>query len=376
MTSRHTHLVFYVAVVATFSCGPNYAYKVPPPPVPECVAEKPITLATLRVEGNRIVDAAGQEVRLRGVNRSGSEYKCVMGESIFDGTVDDAAIAAMVSWHINSVRIPLNEDCWLGINDVDPAYAGASYQDQIADYVDRLHKQGLYAIVDLHWNAPGAILANKENNQQPMPDADHSPAFWSSVADRFKSDPMIIFDLYNEPFVSAANTQADPWTCWRDGCMITSSMGIADPWQSAGMQTLLDAVRATGAEQLVMLGGLGYANDLSGWKSHRPLDPLCNTAPSYHQYQTGCTSESCWNYRLPDIMATLPLITGEVGQKDCQHDFIDLYLTWADAHKLSYLAWAWNVGNCSKFPALIRSYDGTPTNFGVGYRDHLLATSP
>jgi len=374
--NRRADYASYVAVLAATGCSPSYVYTPPPPPVPECVPEKPIAGTGLRVQGNRIVDGAGQEFRFHGVNRAGSEYKCAMGQGIFDGPVDDAAITAMVGWHVNSVRIPLNEDCWLGINGVSDAFAGMAYQNEIAAYIDRLHSQGLYAIVELHWNAPGTNLANRDNNQQPMADADHSPDFWSSVAQRFKGDPMIVFDLYNEPFVSDKNTSADPWSCWRDGCTITSSKGMSEPWQTAGMQSLLDAVRATGAEQMVMLGGLDYTHDLSGWKSHRPHDPLCNSAPAYHQYQTDCETESCWNFRLPDILATLPVITGEIGEGDCLHDFIDLYLTWADAHGMSYLAWAWNVSDCSSFPALIRGYNGTPTNFGIGYRDHLLATAP
>ena len=246
MKSRITHLPFYVAALAAAGCAsPDYQYEAPKPPEPDCNPERPLSAAAgLRVQGNRIVDAAGQEMRFRGVNRSGSEYKCVQkGSLVFDGAVDDAAIAAMVTWHINSVRIPLNEDCWLGINGVADASSGANYQNAIADYVSRLHAAGLYAIVELHWSAPGAHLADGNTNQQPAPDADHSPAFWSSVADRFKSDPMIVFDLYNEPFVnnrmpmgttSTANTTGDPWACWRDGCTITSSKGISEPWQSAG----------------------------------------------------------------------------------------------------------------------------------------------
>src|ERR1051325_4101542 len=121
MTSRCAKLLSYVAIFAGAGCAQDYSYTPTPPvpPPPECVAERPITFAGLRVEGNHIVDAAGQEVRLRGVNRSGSEYRCVEHKSIFDGPVDDAAILAMVNWHINSVRIPLNEDCWLGINGVN-----------------------------------------------------------------------------------------------------------------------------------------------------------------------------------------------------------------------------------------------------------------
>ena len=142
------------------------------------------------------------------------------------------------------------------------------------------------------------------------------------------------------------------------------------------MQTLLDAVRATGAEQLVMMGGLDYSNDLSLWRSYRPHDPLCNIAPAYHQYDKGCTNETCWDYRLTEISNTLPLVTGEIGETDCQHGFLDTYLAWADTHRVSYLAWAWNQADCAGFPALIQRYDGTPSNFGIGYRDHLLSTNP
>jgi endoglucanase len=44
------------------------------------------------------------------------------------------------------------------------------------------------------------------------------------------------------------------------------------------------------------------------------------------------------------------------------------------AESISYLAWAWNAGGgwtCRDGPTLITDYDGTPTGFGVGFRDHL-----
>ena len=66
----------------------------------------------IHVQDNQLVDAAGESVRLFGVNRSGTEYTCVveegMGAGIFSGPSDDASIAVMASWHINAVRIPLN----------------------------------------------------------------------------------------------------------------------------------------------------------------------------------------------------------------------------------------------------------------------------
>ena len=97
----------------------------------------------IHVRGNQLVDADGKRVRLFGVNRSGTEYACVVdggvGAGVFTGPSDDASIAAMKSWHVNSVRVSLNEDCWLGLNGVNPAHGGVKYQDAIIDYVDGLN---------------------------------------------------------------------------------------------------------------------------------------------------------------------------------------------------------------------------------------------
>ncbi len=65
----------------------------------------------------------------------------------------------MTSWHTNAVRVPLNEDCWLGINGVNPAYSGTTYQQAIANYVGLPNQDGLVALLELHWSAPGTAVA-------------------------------------------------------------------------------------------------------------------------------------------------------------------------------------------------------------------------
>src|SRR3989442_1869971 len=104
----------------------------------------------IRASGPFLVSATGEALRLAGVNRLGTEYACVQGHGIYDGPSDVASIAAMAAWHVNSVRVPLNEDCWLGINGVPAAYGGAAYQAAIQQYVSLLHQQGLYVVLDLH----------------------------------------------------------------------------------------------------------------------------------------------------------------------------------------------------------------------------------
>jgi hypothetical protein len=330
---------------------------------------------SVRVSGNRLVDGAGTPIRLIGVDHSGSEYSCVQGYGIFDSPHDDALAAAIASWRVNAVRVPLNEDCWLAINGVKPELSGATYQAAIADWVKTLHAHRLYTILELHWNAPGPESAK---GQLPMLDADHGPTFWADVAHAFAGDLATIFDLYNEPYVSTQNANTnDPWSCWRDGCTIKAGSGIGADWASSGMQPLVDAVRGTGAANVIMAGGLAYANDLTGWVAHAPNDPEKQLAASFHVYNfTSCKTETCWDAQIAPVAAEVPLITGEIGENDCSHGFIDGYMAWADAHDISYLGWTFNPWDCSTGPALVKDFAGTPTAFGQGFRDHVLSLFP
>ncbi len=319
------------------------------------------TPVTVKVSGNRLVNGSGQTVRLLGVNRSGSEYACSQGWGMFDGPTDAASVAAIASWNVNVVRLPLNEDCWLGINGVNAAYSGSNYRNAIAAYVRTIHGAGMAVILDLHWNAPGTTLAN---SQQVMADADHSPAFWSSVATAFKSDPGVIFDLYNEPHDIS-------WACWRDGC--TTSGG----WQAAGMQSLVDAVRSTGATQPIMLSGLNWAGDLSAWNQWVPNDPQKQLIADLHLYNfSQYNTQASWDQTVAPTAAVYPVVAGEIGETDCAHGFIDALMNWFDSKGISYLGWTWDAAggwSCTNGPALISDYNGTPTGFGIGFRDHLAA---
>jgi hypothetical protein len=326
-------------------------------------------LFAIRVKGNVLVDGAGQPLRLLGLNHSGSEYACAQGNGIFDSLHDDALAAAMASWKANVVRVPLNEDCWLGINGVDARYSGQPYKDAITAWVKVLHAHGLYAIVELHWSAPGTNVALR---QQPMPDSDHAVDFWKEVAAAYEGDPAVMFDLFNEPYPSSSNVQGDPWACWKSGCTVTKPNAISGSYQAAGMQALLDAVRGAGAKNVVMAGGLAYANDLSGWLAHALDDPESQLAASFHDYKfNACNLQACWDEQIAPVAAAVPVVTGEIGEDDCAHGFIDTYMTWADAHDVSYLGWTFNPWDCSNGPALVTDFTGAPTPFGEGYKAHL-----
>lgn len=325
----------------------------------------------LHVSGNRILNDQGQVVQLRGVDR-GASGPCIQGWSVFSGPADEASVKAMSDWKINAVRIPLNEDCWLNINrGTAPAqYFGANYQKAIKDYVVLLNKYGIAPILDLHWSAPGTTQAT---DQQPMADRDHSPSFWTSVANTFKNNTSVVFDLYNEPYPDNNQDTTAAWTCLRDG---GTCPGVA--FTAAGMQELLNAVRATGSKNLVMVAGIGWSGLMTHWLEYVPTDPQNNLAASTHIYKgSWCHDQTCWDTVLAPIIQKYPLIVGEIGQTDCRHDYIDQVMTWLDKKGQSYTAWHWwplNQVGCGNYP-LITDYDGTPSTYGQGLHDHLLGIS-
>jgi endoglucanase len=310
----------------------------------------------LQVSGHVLIDAAGKPIRLLGVDRSGTEYPCIQGWGLIDGPTSPREISVMTAWGINAVRLPLNEDCWLAINGVLRPFSGARYRAAIEGYVARLHKAGLYVILDLHWNAPGRSPAT---GQQPMADLDHAPAFWSSVAGAFKGDSFVLFDLYNEP-------HSIDWQCWLNGCV------LPEGWRTAGMQTLVDAVRATGALQPIIATGINSGADLSSWLRYRPHDPANQLVAGLHIYNfTSCATVACWTGSVEPVAHKVPVVTTELGEGDCSHSLIDQFMLWADTAGVSYLGWTWSPFGCGA-PALIQSWDGQPTPYGEGLRTHLI----
>eukprot|EP01106_Pelomyxa_sp_JSP_P010149 TRINITY_DN2723_c0_g1_i6.p3 TRINITY_DN2723_c0_g1~~TRINITY_DN2723_c0_g1_i6.p3 ORF type:complete len:142 (+),score=38.63 TRINITY_DN2723_c0_g1_i6:862-1287(+) len=138
------------------------------------------------------------------------------------------------------------------------------------------------------------------------------------------------------------------------------------------MQLLVETVRNTGATNLIMLGGITYSNCLTQWMKYKPSDSLNNLAASWHSYNFNyCSSSSCWDSTVGQVAKSYPVIAGEIGENDCAHGYIDTLMKWLDTNGVHYLGWTWNTWDCASGPSLISNYDGTPTNFGVGLKNHL-----
>jgi hypothetical protein len=316
----------------------------------------------LHVVGNHIEDGNHTTVVLHGVNRSGTEYKCVQsGNTLFDGPADDASVQAITTWpNVNTVRVPLNESCWLGINGVAANLSGDFYKTAIKNYVLLLHKYNLIPILELHWVGPGATKATR---QQPMPDADHAPAFWADVAATFLADDGVVLEPYNEPFPDGNRDEDAAWACWRDGCTANQSVGqggTPTTYQAAGMQALVDAIRGAGSAHVILLGGVQYSNALTQWLAYKPNDPLGQLGAAWHLYNfNACVSATCWDMQPAAVVAAVPLVATEIGENDCMGGFITPLMQWLDGHGAGYLAWSWNAfGAC--MPGSAQGQGGRP----------------
>ena len=333
----------------------------------------------LRVSGNRLVNSNDARIQLRGVNRSGTEYACVQGWGIFDGPSDAASVKAISSWRVNIVRVPLNEDCWLGINGVNPAYSGANYRDAIVAYVKLLHQYGMYAELSLMWGAPGRYRATY---QPAAPDESHSPTMWASMAHTFKGDHNVILAPWGETTIG--------WKCFmRTGCNNQATFGPRQArYRTASMQQAVDRIRGAGYKGVIAISCIDYGNACgsspdgslyrgSTWLRSRPTDPARQLIAEAHVYgKNACATTACFNSSMGPITKVVPLLFAETGEtydaSDCGSHYISSFMDWADHHGVGYEAWTWDTwGNCG---ALIRDYRGTPySGYGKWVHTHYAA---
>src|SRR2546430_2558871 len=108
----------------------------------------------------------------------------------------------------------------------------------------------------------------------------------------------------------------------------------------------------------------------------RPSSPPlagCPTLASWHVYSPGPRLDSLRDLVVRPVAGSYPVVASEFGEKDCARGWVENFMNWADDGGISYLAWTWDTWPDCGNPVLITSYEGTPTAYGAGVRDHLVA---
>jgi endoglucanase len=281
-----------------------------------------------------------------------------------------STVVGIDEWKANAVRLPMNESFWFGRNPLQKD-GGKAYREKIDQIITLAANRGAYLILDLH--------------RFRAPKAEHVE-FWKDAAERYKNHPAVLFDLFNEP-------HGISWQVWRDGGFVGEKKGTDESafltdeekkknqgFESVGMQALIDAVRSTGAKNIVIAGGLGWAGDLSGVAEGYELkDPDGNGIMySWHQYNW----HKGWAKTVLPVAEKHPIFVGEVGADTNKMDFIPHEIqespyTWIpdmlgfiQLHRLNWTGWCFHP---RATPVMISDWKYTPTPFWGQFAKDALA---
>jgi hypothetical protein len=193
----------------------------------------------------------------------------------------------------------------------------------------------------LHWSDQGN-LANSGPGQQCMADV-NSLTFWTQVATAYANDSHVIFEMYNEPFVT-------DWGVWLNG-------GSSCGYTCVGMQQIYNAIRETGANNVVIAGGINYAFDLSGVAANALTG--YNIMYATHPYDYSGKQPADWDTAFGYLTPTYPVIATEFGQYCSNDGYVSALLSYCQTKGIHWTAWAWYVNGCG-FPSIVADWNGTP----------------
>lgn len=204
--------------------------------------------------------------RYAGVNLAGAEFNSARkpGELFKDYTYpSESDFAYFAGKGMNVIRLPF---LWERLQPEANGEFDATQLNLIRTAVNRAKAHNLHLILDPHNYAKyyGRLLDRDE------PVATYAD-LWRRLADTFKDDDTVIFGLMNEP----ATIEATPW--------------------AGAAQSAIDAIRATGARNLILVPGTAYTGAhswYSTWYGGTPnaeamltvTDPGDNMAFEVHQY--------------------------------------------------------------------------------------------
>lgn len=240
------------------------------------------TTPKLHVSGRFLQDTCGKDVLLHGwmqptatwFNGEGNRYRDPSDwndptnvAGLLDFMQDAADVMSDTSpkygrnhgWYATFVRV--NTDAVGGWTSeqglVDRAQFDGWIENFLVPYANHLRSRGLYLVLC----ATGPMVVNTggdgsrnmgQETQQRM------TAFWETVANApgIKSADNVMFELMNEPVAIETTFGANDW-----------GFGSAPFWQALEnwMQPVVDAIRNTGADNVIWVPTLGWEGEPHGW---------------------------------------------------------------------------------------------------------------
>lgn len=268
---------------------PGCARAAPKPPAESVVARH----GRLQVKGNRVVDAQGQPLTLRGTSLFWSQWKPAF--------YNPQAIAWLVKdWHVSVVRAAI------------AAHAGGYHRNPEAEtrkaetVIDAAIAEGIYVVLDWHAHEP---------------DADNAIRLFTHIAAKYRGVPNLIYETYNEPL---------PKHGWAD---------LLTPYH----RRVIGALRAVDPGAFVVAGVRSWTQDVEEAAAD-PL-PFDNVAYALHYYAATHKAELRGKAELAmergaALFVTEYGVTHSSGSLPIDPEESQRWWDWCEAHGISHLAWA------------------------------------
>jgi len=350
-----------------------------------CLSKLMAAPPDLKINGKNLQTVSGATaIRLVGVNICGNEWSAQSygPPGGLGGDMVQSVNAAVTTWKSNCLRIPLNQDFWFGYSDgnsTSSATQNTTYQNKYRTNIDNIvnaaSAKNAYVELDLHWSGKGSWGSSVGAKQQNMPD-DHSTDFWQDVATRYKNNPAVLFNIYNEP-------KDDSWSIWKNGGQ--SGSGFHTP----GFQSLVNTIRSAQADNVIVVGGLGWAYDMTGIAANALSDPSGHgIAYEAHIYDNkGSGEPGIWNTNVTvAVSAGYCVIIGEFGPNTggsqdnggCTPFESDLikWINGTNTANYAYSAMGWSF-NTDAAPKMLADWNFNPTTcHGTQIKSWLASVKP
>lgn len=310
----------------------------------------------LKTVGNKVLTLDGEPVLLRGLNVPSLEWN-PEGQALFR-----LVECALNEWHAKIIRLPVKSKYWFGREDTKRRGADEAYRWIVDQVVAKAAAKGAYVLLDLHhYRAPD----------------DDALVFWRDAATRYKNHPAVLFGVFNEAFSTS-------WDVWENGGPVEYTVkktGETVRYQSVGMQAVVDAIRETGARNIVVVGGLEWAYDLTGVAAGHEIDQRDGNGLIYDAHIYNWKRD--WTGKVLCVADKHPILVGEWGADtrdipatgssaatlESPYTWVPAFLGFAQKHGLHWTAWSFHP---RAGPHVIDTYDMEPTPyFGAFVRSAL-----
>ena len=310
--------------------------------------------AFVRVEGNKLVDDAGQQVIFKGVSIADPD------KLIKENQWSIALFTELKNWGVNIVRLPIHPQAWRERGQQD-------YLKHIDEAVMWANRLGFYLIID--WHSIGYLPNNVYQDPMYVTDFNETKAFWQTIATRYKGVSTIaVYELFNEPTDLGGKAGTADWSVWK-------TMN----------EELIDLIYAHDTQVIPLVAGFNWAYDL------RPIKTQAierqGIAYSSHPYPQKTSMSiiskeqnfALWQRDWGFAAADYPIIVTELGwvQADGYGAHIPVkndgsygpqIIEFMAKRDISWVAWVFDP---QWSPTMISDWQFTPTEQGRFFKQQM-----